>query len=218
MKNILCFGDSNTWGYDGENGERFPYDKRWTSLVQAELGNAYNIIPEGLNGRTTVWDDPFNPCRNGHDALPFCLLSHKPLDLVILMLGTNDSKNFYHNTPFSIGKGIRRLVEMIQASDAGRGGAAPRILLMSPAPVIQGDQSRASFDLREFADIDGHDPSIVSGGLAGEYRKKAEEYGCDFLDAGTVAEVCTADGVHLTAEGHKALASAVSSKLREMGV
>ena len=218
MKNILCFGDSNTWGFDGESGERFPYEKRWTSLLAAALGDDYNIIPEGLNGRTTVWDDPFNPFRNGIDALPFCLISHKPLDLIVLMLGTNDSKNFYHNTPFSIGKGLRRMIELIQSSDSGREGGAPQILLMSPAPVKPGNQDKAAFDLREFKNIDGHDPVKVSSGLAAEYQQKADEYGCGFLDAGACAEVCDADGVHLPAEGHKALAAAVSEKIKEMGI
>ncbi len=218
MKNILCFGDSNTWGFDGETGERFPFEQRWTSIVQNSLGAGYNIIPEGLNGRTTVWEDPFGPCRNGAEALPYCLLSHAPLDLVVIMLGTNDSKNFYHNTPFSIGKGIRRLVEIIQASDSGRGGSAPPVLLVSPAHVGAGNPDTAAFDIREFMNIDGHDPVIVSKGLASEYQKKAEEFGCDFLDAANVAVVGAADGVHLGAAGHKKLAESIAAKIRQMEI
>ncbi|HAK44907.1 MAG TPA: hydrolase [Spirochaeta sp.] len=218
MKNILCFGDSNTWGFNGESGERHPYEKRWTSLVQMQLGDDYNIIPEGLNGRTAVWDDPFNQYRNGADALPFCLLSHKPLDLIVLMLGTNDSKNFYHNTPFSIGKGIRRLIEMIQASDSGLDGNAPQILLISPAPVKAGSHDDAAFDVREFDNLDGHNPVEVSMGLAAEYQRKADEYGCGFLDAARYADSCDDDGIHLTAEAHKSLADAVSAKIIDMGI
>lgn len=218
MKNILCFGDSNTWGFNGESGERYPYEKRWTSLVQEKLGDGFNIIPEGLNGRTTVWEDPFSVCRDGSKALPYCLLSHAPLDLVVLMLGTNDSKNFYRNTPFSVAKGIRMLLEIIQASSAGRDGKAPQVLLMSPANLKAGDPSKAAFDIREFENLDGHDPVAVSKGLAAEYERKAGEFSCSFLDAAAYAEVGAEDGVHLTAESHKALAAAVAAKIKELGI
>ncbi|MBI9106277.1 MAG: SGNH/GDSL hydrolase family protein [Spirochaetales bacterium] len=218
MKNILCFGDSNTWGFNGEGGERFPHEQRWTSLLQKNLGPDYNIIPEGINGRTTVWEDPFKPCRNGAAFLPYGLLTHAPLDLVVIMLGTNDSKNYFRNSPFAIGKGIRTLIEMIQVSDAGRGGNVPEILILSPSPVAPGIQEKASFDIREFADIDGHDPLKVSRGLAAEYRRRADEYGCAFLNAGESAGVCPEDGIHLTADGHGGLAKAVAAKIREMGL
>jgi len=216
MKNILCFGDSNTWGYDGSLGERFPYEQRWTSLVQKSLGPGYNIIPEGLNGRTTVYDEPYKLYKRGFDFLPVCLQTHVPLDLVVLMLGTNDSKSFFRNTAFAISRGMRSLIEMIQASGSGSGGKQPAILLISPVPVIAGIQEKASFDLREFANLDGHDPIAVSEGLAAEYERKAAEYGCGFLDAAGHADVCSEDGIHLTAGGHRGLAEAAAVKIREM--
>ena len=218
MKNILCFGDSNTWGYNGETGARYPYEKRWTSILEHQLGSEYNIIVEGLNGRTTVWEDPFSPCRNGSAALPYALLSHAPLDLIILMLGTNDTKNYYRNTAFSVGKGIRRLIEMIQASASGLDGKAPAVLLVSPALLGKGDPERAPFDNREFLDLDGHDPSAVAEGLAAEYERKAEEYGCYFLNAADYAEAGDADGVHLTEESHSRLGEAVASKIKTEGL
>ena len=218
MKNILCFGDSNTWGYNAETGARFAYDVRWTSLVQKELGDNFNIIPEGLNGRTTVYDEPYKLYKRGFDYLPVCLQSHAPLDLVVIMLGTNDSKSFFRNTAFAIGRGIRSLLDMVTASDAGVDGRAPAILLMSPVPVKPGNQQKASFDLREFANLDGHDPIVVSKGIAAEFSQKADEYGCGFLNAADFADVSSVDGIHLTADGHKALASAVVKKILEMGL
>ena len=214
----MCFGDSNTWGYDADSGERFPFEKRWTSILQSRLGDGYNIIVEGLNGRTTVWDDPFSPYRKGADALPYALLSHAPLDLIVLMLGTNDSKNFFRNDAVSIGRGIRRLVEMIQSSDSGTADNAPRILVVSPVPAVYGDPDAAQFDLREFGDVDGHSPVALSAKLADEYRRVAAEFGCDFLDAGLHADVSGTDGIHLSSAGHAGLGKAVAAKITEMGL
>ena len=218
MKNILCFGDSNTWGYNAESGARFDYSVRWTTNLQKSLGDDFNVIVEGLNGRTTVFEDLFSPYRNGSDYLPAALLSHAPLDAVVIMLGTNDSKNFFRNTAFTIGLGIGRLVEIIQASETGPGRKSPKILLISPVPVTSGRRDDAAFDLRAFENLDGHDPAAVSEGLAAEFQHKAGEYGCAFLDAADFAEVSPVDGVHLTAEGHKKLGPAVADKIRKMGI
>ena len=213
----MCFGDSNTWGYNVDTGKRFPYEKRWTSLLQKELGPGYNIIPEGLNGRTAVTDDPFTPCRNGIEYLPMLLVTHYPLDLVVIMLGTNDCKCFFRETGFSIGKGIRALVETVQASDAGIDGEAPEVLIVSPASLSAGIVEKAPFDIREFADMDGHHPQAVSRELAAELRRQADELGCGFMDADGFAAVSSIDGVHLTAESHAGLAAGIASKIREMG-
>lgn len=218
MKNILCFGDSNTWGYDAESGGRYAYNVRWTSLLQEALGNEYNIIVDGLNGRTTVFEDPFSPFRNGSEALPYALLSHSPLDLVVIMLGTNDSKSFFRNTSFAIGRGARRLIEFTQDSDSGIDGRSPEILLISPAPVVAVESDKAAFDLREFKNLDGHDPVLVSEMLAAEYKNIAEVYGCGFLDASEVAEVSQVDGVHLTAKGHQGLAAAAAEQILRRGI
>ena len=90
MKRILCYGDSNTWGYIAGSGKRYPHDVRWTGVVQRELGEGYQVLEEGLVGRTTVFDNPFAPWRNGIDYLMPCLITHKPIDLIIVMLGSND--------------------------------------------------------------------------------------------------------------------------------
>ena len=96
MKTILCYGDSNTYGYDPSNGFRYPKNVRWTGVLADLLGPEFTVIEEGCNGRTTVFDDPLEGWKNGLDYLKPCLNSHKPIDLVILMLGSNDLKDIFH--------------------------------------------------------------------------------------------------------------------------
>ena len=114
MKTILCYGDSNTYGYDPETGFRYPYEDRWTTILQKRLGDEALVIPEGLNGRTTCFEDEIRPGRNGFAYLEPCLHSHGPIDLVVLMLGTNDLKIRFQLTPTDIGKAIDRLILTIK--------------------------------------------------------------------------------------------------------
>lgn len=104
MKTIVCYGDSNTYGYNPENGFRYEYEERWTTILQKELKDSAIVIPEGLNGRTTSFEDELRPGRNGATYLDPCLHSHGPIDLVVLMLGTNDLKIRFQATPTDIGK------------------------------------------------------------------------------------------------------------------
>ena len=115
MKTIVCYGDSNTYGYNPENGFRYEYEERWTTILQKELKDSAIVIPEGLNGRTTSFEDELRPGRNGATYLDPCLHSHGPIDLVVLMLGTNDLKIRFQATPTDIGKGIDRLIKMIKS-------------------------------------------------------------------------------------------------------
>ena len=146
MKRILCFGDSNTWGYDPETDERYDNKTRWPCVMANALGNEYEIVEEGMNGRTTVWDDPVDGLMSGLKYLEPCLLSHKPLDLVIVMLGTNDLKDRFCVSAYEIAKSAGRLVKMIQASDAGLKGLAPEVLLIAPPPIVMGENG---FDTRQ---------------------------------------------------------------------
>ena len=113
MKTIVCYGDSNTYGYNPENGFRYEYEERWTTILQKELKDSAIVIPEGLNGRTTSFEDELRPGRNGATYLDPCLHSHGPIDLVVLMLGTNDCKTIFGASAEIIGKGIARLLEQI---------------------------------------------------------------------------------------------------------
>lgn len=140
MKTILCYGDSNTWGWNPDTGLRYPRDIRWPGRLQIELGPTYYVIEEGLNGRTTVWDDPIEEHKNGKTYLYPCLESHKPLDLVVLMLGTNDLKTRFWLSTLDIVSGIARLVEIIQSSRSGVQETSPKILLLAPPLVTNLDE------------------------------------------------------------------------------
>ena len=133
MKTIVCYGDSNTYGYNPENGFRYEYEERWTTILQKELKDSAIVIPEGLNGRTTSFEDELRPGRNGATYLDPCLHSHGPIDLVVLMLGTNDCKTFYNASAEVIGLGVERLVEQIRKADKNI-----RILLISPIQLGEG--------------------------------------------------------------------------------
>ena len=166
MQQVLCFGDSNTWGYNPENGERFPWGIRWTSILQQKLANKdIRIIEEGLCGRTTVFEDPLRQGRKGVSLFPTLLETHKPENIVI-MLGTNDCKTVFSASPDVIGKGIRRL--LIQARQYS---ADSRILLVSP--IHLGEQVwKDEFD-PEFSP----ESVEVSRKLTDVYRKIADEFG-----------------------------------------
>ena len=146
MKTILCYGDSNTYGYNPENGFRYPYDLRWTSILEKNMEGRARVIPEGLNGRTTCFEDEIRPGRNGFAYLEPCLHSHGPLDLVVLMLGTNDLKIRFQLTPVDIGKAIERLVKKILeiTPQKREDGKPSEILLVSP--ILIGE------NIREVAD------------------------------------------------------------------
>jgi lysophospholipase L1-like esterase len=205
MRNILCYGDSNTWGWDPETRQRFPPGVRWPGVMAAALGPGFRVIEEGLNGRTTVWTDPHVEYRNGKHYLEPCLESHKPLDTVVLMLGTNDLKYKFSATAGDIARGAGALIEMALRSRAGVNDGAPSVLLVAPPPLGR---------LTEFAEIfDGGEPK--SRLLAPRYAAIASELGCDFLDAGSIVRSSDIDGVHLEADAHRALGLAIASFLRD---
>ena len=134
MKQILCFGDSNTWGYDGESGERLPFKVRWTGRLQkAYEGKDVRIIEEGLCGRTTVFEDPFRQGRRGTALLPTLLETHHPVDLVVLMLGTNDCKTIFGASAEVIGRGIQCLLDQIQIF-------APQADVLLISPIYLGEK------------------------------------------------------------------------------
>ncbi|USH05122.1 SGNH/GDSL hydrolase family protein [Grimontia kaedaensis] len=211
MPRILCFGDSNTWGYNPSNGSRWGEGVRWTSRLQNALNsdkddntqNRFVIIEEGLNGRTTVWNDPMKPYRDGSAALPMILLTHRPLDCVVITLGTNDLKSQYPSEPAWIAEGIRKLIGQVKQCD-NAGHPTPRILIVSPAPMHDANNWASGFR-------DGRQKSLE---LANFFRAVAKEEGCDFFEATTVCEASPIDGLHLDEAGHAALADALAKILR----
>jgi len=203
MKTIVCFGDSNTWGFNAVDGSRHPYPDRWTSVLQARLGDEFRVIPEGYNGRTTVFDDPVEgKIRNGKRYLPMVLGSHKPVDLVILMLGTNDLKKRFNQLPFDIAKGMQKLVEI--AADPQFGPQQlPKVLIISPAQVLEVEGNREMF----------LDAARKSQQLASYYLQVAGEMGCYSLDAARHIESDPLDGIHLTAASQRTLGEAIYQKI-----
>lgn len=212
MKNVLCYGDSNTHGYDGVTGNRFPWGVRWTSLVQEALKEEQiRIIEEGQNGRTTVWDDPVEGMKNGLKYLIPCLESHSPLDVVVLMLGTNDMKQRFSLTAADVAAGAETLVKTIKMYFRENQETIPEILLISPLRI------REEIVHHRCAPMFGGERAVkMSGELACYYREAAARQGCVFLDAAKVTMPCLEDSIHLDPEGHRALALAVTEKLREI--
>jgi len=213
MRHLLCFGDSNTWGYVPASGQRFHHDVRWPGILRARLGGGYRVIEEGLNGRTTVHEDPQREGRNGRRLLGPLLESHAPLDLLIVMLGTNDLMPCYASGAADIARGTAALLEVAAASDAGRDASPPPILLIAPPRVVA---NGAALD----AELEGAvEKSAALGAHLGTF---AEERGCAFLDAAGIVSPSALDGVHLGADGHRllgeAVAEAVVNLMRPRGV
>jgi lysophospholipase L1-like esterase len=203
MRRILCFGDSNTWGYDPATEARFDAQTRWTGVLQAALGAEYTVIEEGLNGRTTVWDDPIEGHKNGHDYLVPCLETHRPFDLIVLMLGTNDLKRRFSLSAYDIAQGVTVLLRAISYSAAGRDGQPPRVLLLAPPPIGK---------LSNFAEMfEGAGPKSLL--LGQHYRAVADQYHAAFLDTAAVVQTSDIDGVHLEQAEHNKLGRAVAQEV-----
>ncbi len=210
MPVILCYGDSNTWGYDAAATSasaipiRHPRHVRWTGVLASRLGADYHIIEEGQNGRTTVHEDPTAfASRNGRAHLPVILESHKPIDVVVLMLGTNDLKTFLNVPPQDIASGAGLLAKLILSSDAGPRGKAPRVLLVCPPSV--GDFADLPDLAARFAGA--REKSLQFPAL---YELVAAQLGAGFLNAQELVEPSALDGLHLDAENHHALGEAIA--------
>jgi lysophospholipase L1-like esterase len=204
MPVIVAFGDSNTWGYDPATGGRFPRAQRWPTVLQRELGADFEVIAEGLNGRTTVHEDPTDPYRCGADALPPCLMSHAPVDLVILSLGCNDLKKRFSFSAFDIAEGVGRLLFLARAYGRGPDEGPPKILVVAPPPIAK---------LTGFAEMfeGGQEKSVL---LGQRYRDVAEREGVAFLDAGQVIRCSDLDGIHYEADQHELLGRAAAKAVR----
>ena len=205
---ILCFGDSNTYGFIPGEGGRYDRKTRWTGRLKMLLGENCRIMEDGLNGRTTVFEEELCPGRCGLDDIGAAVELSEPLDLLILMLGTNDCKNLFSASAEDIAKGIETVLKKaLDTSDKPF-----QTLLIAPAPLTE-RVSKGSF----WPEFD-ENSRLRSEALAGEYRKVAEKFHCEFLDAGTVTKVSDVDGVHLDEEGHKALAEAVAGRIRKQTI
>ncbi len=206
MKTVLCYGDSNTWGFNPVTQDRFPITERWTGVLAHELGAEYRIIEEGLNGRTTLWDDPIEEWRNGKTYLLPCLWSHKPIDLVTLMLGTNDLKERFSVSAYDIAAGAGVLVDLTLRSGAGPNGGSPQVLLMAPPVVAR---------LTDYAEM-FREAEAKSNKFSEHYRRVAKQRGCHFLDTSQIIVSSDLDGIHLEVGEHHKLGLAVAARVREL--
>jgi lysophospholipase L1-like esterase len=208
MRSLLLFGDSNTHGtmpapHLGFTG-RYGREDRWSGRL-AWLLPDWEVIAEGHPGRTTVHDDPIEGAhRNGLRVLPAILESHRPLDVVLVMLGTNDLKERFSVNAGDIALALERLVRVILASGTGPTGGAPGVLLVAPPPIDEAGCLAGMFA----------GGAAKSRGLAQEVAGAAARLGVPFLDAGQVVRVSPVDGVHFDAEANPALAEAVASAVR----
>ena len=210
MTAVLCYGDSNTWGYEAGTAERLGRWDRWPGVLQRELGDDVHVIEEGQNGRTTVFDVPWEPHRNGLTSLPVALATHHPIDVVVIDLGTNDlflpGVNAYHAA-----HGAMKLAEVVLASDAGPAGGAPRVLVVVPPPF-------ASLDAWGQGESPGAEAESqrLSQAFVDAAAALLAEDGIDvpLLDLRDHVTSSSADGIHFEADGHRAIGAAVAERLR----
>lgn len=200
---ILCFGDSNTYGYKPDGSGRFNDEIRWTGLLQKRLGENYQIIEEGLCGRTTVFQDVLREGRRGIDLIGTLIESHNPIDLLVVMLGTNDCKTRYNASAAVIAAGLEKVLE--KAVKAAKNEL--KILVVSPIELGKG-VGEEGYDI-EF----DKNSEETSKELAKEYKKVAEKYNYAFLSAAQYARPSTIDREHLDEEGHAQLATVIEKKI-----
>ena len=200
---ILCFGDSNTYGYKPDGSGRFNDEIRWTGLLQKRLGENYQIIEEGLCGRTTVFQDVLREGRRGIDLIGTLIESHNPIDLLVVMLGTNDCKTRYNASAAVIAAGLEKVLE--KAVKAAK--SELKILVVSPIELGKG-VGEEGYDI-EF----DKNSEETSKELAKEYKKVAEKYNYAFLSAAQYARPSTIDREHLDEEGHAQLATVIEKKI-----
>lgn len=208
-KRILCFGDSNTWGAIPNDFERYDCYTRWTGILQKELGNEYVIIEEGYCGRTTVFDDPIENRLSGIKYFYPCVDSHSPLDLIIIMLGTNDLKPRFGVDAGSISSALKNYISALKVVPMA--GKQPQILLVSPI-LIDSSYRNNSISFSCF----GKDADIRSQELAKKYKEIANIHSIHYMNAAEYAKASELDGIHMDAENHKKLGMAFAQKIIEI--
>ncbi|MDR0652901.1 MAG: GDSL-type esterase/lipase family protein [Synergistaceae bacterium] len=216
MKTILCFGDSNTWGYDAETydskigiAKRMPFEIRWPGVAQYLLGEEYRLLENALNARTVMLEDPYFPHRLGIAGLEEALDANAPLDLVIIQLGVNELKHMFNLSAGMIAFGLEKLV--LASQTAYYGYPAPEILVIAPAPVKNNIGNMIfGFSYGPLA----YGKSCELGAL---YRDVAERNGCGFIDCAALNfSLNELDGLHYSRDDHAKLGKAVAEHVREI--
>jgi lysophospholipase L1-like esterase len=210
MHQILVYADSLSWGIVPGTRERHPFEVRWPGRLETRLNAVrppVRVIEDCLNGRRTVWEDPFKPGRNGLQGLAQRIEIHSPLALVILLLGTNDFQSVHPLEAWHAGQGIAALVGAIRSAPIEPGMSTPPVLVVAPPPVGEPRGAIAP----KFAGA-----AAKGAGLADAYREVAGALGCAFFDAGSVVSASRVDGVHLDADAHVALGDALVGVVRPL--
>lgn len=214
MKRILCYGDSNTWGHNPEaldNNFRYGDTVRWTGVLQRLLGDRAAIAEEGLCGRTIMYDDPTAPYRNGRSYLPCILQSQEPLDLVIFMLGTNDTRHIYTPCVKEIAIGMAGLVKTARNRDSYQTGIVPEVLVVGPAHI------RREIARSDFYGMYDEESVGKSRQLYQAYETVLQDMeGVWLFDAEGIAEVSVRDCIHLTEKGHYNLGEALAKQAEQI--
>jgi lysophospholipase L1-like esterase len=211
-KRVICFGDSNTWGYIPVTGQRYDETIRWPARLQEKLGyKDYTVVEEGLTGRTTVFDDPFDPELNGLKTMPAILRSAAPIDMLVFMLGTNDfQSNIPAGNPISTARAVQYMLEIARSLGVDRPGEKMKILLISPVEITE--------DRLTFKENDVTDQTSINNSreLGKHLRIVADQLGVEFIDAATYIKPGKVDGVHLDEAGHAKMAELVYEMVHTM--
>jgi lysophospholipase L1-like esterase len=210
MQQILVYGDSLSWGINPGTRERHPFGVRWPTVLEQGLNGAgmrVRVLEDCLNGRRTVFDDPFLPGRNGLSELGQIIEKHSPLALVIVMLGTNDFQSMHPHNAWHASRGMARVVKTIREAPIEPGMPLPQVLIICPPPITRPAGTIAP-------KFDGGDRKCV--GMTDAYRALAEELGCPFFDAGTTVTASVVDGVHLDAASHVTLGKRMTEVVRPL--
>jgi lysophospholipase L1-like esterase len=210
MQQVLVYGDSLTWGIIPNTRQRLPFEARWPGVMEAELaraGHGVRVIEDCLNGRRTVWDDPFKEGRNGLTGLAQRIEVNSPLALVMLMLGTNDFQAAHGVNAWLSAQGIAALVRAVRGAAIEPGMPVPGVLIIAP-PLIQNPRGPIA------PKFEGAQEKSV--GLAEAYKQVASDLGCPFFDAGSVTMSSVIDGVHLDHDQHLLLGRELARKVKEL--
>jgi lysophospholipase L1-like esterase len=201
---VLVYSDSLSWGIIPTTRRRLPFEARWPGVMEIALtkqGHSVRVIEDCLNGRRTVWEDPFKTGRNGLAGLAQRIEVNSPLALVMLMLGTNDFQSMHPHTAWHAAQGIATLVAAIRQAPIEPEMPVPPIVVMAPPPILN---PRGPIAAKFTGAAD------KAAGLADAYRDMASQLGCDFFDAGSVTPASTVDGIHLDADQHERLGRALA--------
>ncbi|HEY9575655.1 MAG TPA: GDSL-type esterase/lipase family protein [Lachnospiraceae bacterium] len=212
VKTVVCLGDSNTHGFNAENGGRFLRTERWTGILQEKLGEDFYIVEEGLNGRTCVIDDPITEGLSAREVISPILLTHEPVDLLVVMLGTNDVKERFRMRPYNIKEGMKSLLLKAKSTVGAWREDKPKILLVCPPPILDDYMDRI------YGEEMGAGCADKSKALAGLYEALAKEVRCFYLDGGSVEGVSmdALCGMHLSKTSHQNLGKALAGKIEEI--